>query len=65
MSKIVDMKKAKKKVENKKIIMDIILFAIIIYVTYAIYLIIKTSTDTIKVENRNFNSRRKCYRIYN
>lgn len=48
MGKIIDFKKAKK--NKKEFLMNIIFSATIIYVIYAIYLIFKTPTETITVE---------------
>lgn len=51
MSKLIYLNEFRKKVEKKKLIMDIVFTIIIIYVCYAVYLIIKTPKDTITVEN--------------
>ena len=51
MSKVIDLKEEVKKKNRKKLIMKIIIAAVIMYVIYAIYLIARTSTDTINVES--------------
>lgn len=51
MSKLIYLNEFRKKIEKKKLIMDIVFTIIIIYVCYAVYLIIKTPKDTITVEN--------------
>ncbi len=50
MGKLIDFNSIRKKVGKKKFITDIIFFITIIYIIYAIYLTIKTPTDTIKVD---------------
>ncbi len=51
MSKLIYLNDFRKRIEKKKLIMDIIFTVVIIYVFYAIYLIIKTPKDIITVEN--------------
>ena len=51
MSKLIYLNEFRKKFEKKKLIMDIVFTIIIIYVFYAVYLIIKTPKDTITLEN--------------
>ena len=50
MSKVIDLNQKEKRAKKKKIIMDIVLGATILYVIYAIYLIIKTPNDIVTVE---------------
>ena len=50
MSKIIDLEEKRKKIVKKKIILYIILGIISIYIVSAIYLIIKTPTDTVTIE---------------
>lgn len=51
MSKLIYLNEFRKKIEKKKLIMDIIFIVVIVYVCYALYLIIKTPKDMITVEN--------------
>ena len=51
MEKLVDLNETRKKTEKKKVIMNIIFIIITLYIVYAIYLIIKTPSDTFTVEN--------------
>ena len=51
MSKLIYLNEFRKKIEKKKLITDIVITIIIIYVFYAVYLIIKTPKDTITLEN--------------
>ncbi len=51
MSKIIDLKKEKDKLEKKSIFIKLIFFVMIIYVIYAIYLIVRVPNDTIIVNN--------------
>ncbi|MCI9064182.1 MAG: hypothetical protein HFJ17_06235 [Clostridia bacterium] len=50
MSKVIDMKKKKSKIEKKKYFKYVIFGIIIIYVICAVYLIIKTPTDTVTID---------------
>ena len=50
MSKIINLEDEKKKRNNKKIIINIIFIIALIYIIYAVYLIIKTPTDTVTIE---------------
>lgn len=56
MGKLINLVEARKKIQKKKLIMDIIFVAVALYVIYAVYLIIRTPTDTVTVESRNANS---------
>lgn len=49
MGKLIDLNKVREKVQKKKIIMNIVLAAVALYILYAVYLIIKTPTDTVTV----------------
>lgn len=51
MGKLVNLKETRNKKEKKKIVMNAIFIIITLYIIYAIYLIIKTPSDTITVEN--------------
>ena len=51
MGKLVNLNETRKKIEKKKIIMNFIFIIITLYIIYAVYLIIKTPSDTITVEN--------------
>ena len=51
MEKLVDLNETRKKTEKKKVIMNIIFIIITLYIVYAVYLIIKTPSDTFTVEN--------------
>ena len=51
MGKLVNLNEKRKKIEKKKIIMNFIFIIITLYIIYAVYLIIKTPSDTITVEN--------------
>ena len=51
MSKIIDLEEKRKKLVKKKIIIYIMLGIISIYIISAIFLIIKTPTDTVTVDN--------------
>lgn len=51
MGKLVNLNETRKKFEKKKFIMNIIFIIVSLYIIYAVYLIIKTPTDTITVEN--------------
>ena len=51
MSKVIDLKEKKRKEARKKYIIYILLGAICIYIISAIYLIIKTPTDTVTIDN--------------
>ena len=51
MSKLIYLNEFRNKIEKKKLITDIVITIIIIYVFYAVYLIIKTPKDTITLEN--------------
>ena len=50
MGKLVNLNETRKKIEKKKFIMNIIFIIVTMYIIYAIYLIIKTPSDTITVE---------------
>ena len=50
MGKIVDLQEKRKKIEKKKILLYLVLIVITIYVISAIYLIIKTPTDTVTID---------------
>ena len=50
MGKIIDLNNAKSKTRKKKIITDIIFGAVTLYILYAVYLIVKTPTETTTVE---------------
>jgi len=51
LGKLVNLNETRKKIEKKKIIMNFIFIIITLYIIYAVYLIIKTPSDTITVEN--------------
>ena len=51
MGKLVNLNETRKKIEKKKIIMNFIFIIMTLYIIYAVYLIIKTPSDTITVEN--------------
>ncbi len=51
MGKLVNLNETRKRKEKKKIVMNAIFIIITLYIIYAIYLIIKTPSDTITVEN--------------
>ena len=51
MSKLINLDEVRKKQDKKKIITNIIFFIVLIYIIYAIYLILKTPTETITVES--------------
>ena len=51
MGKLVNLNERRKKIEKKKLLMNIIFGIVSLYIIYAIYLIIKTPTDTLTVEN--------------
>ena len=51
MSKLVDINNVRKKKEKNKIVMSIIFSITALYIVYAIYLTIKTPTDTVTVES--------------
>lgn len=51
MGKLVNLNETRKKIEKKKVIMNFIFIIITLYIIYAVYLIIKTPSDTITVEN--------------
>ncbi len=51
MGKIVNLKETRKKIVKKKLIMNILFITVSLYILYAIYLIIRTPTDTVTVEN--------------
>ena len=51
MGKLVNLKETRKKIVKKKLIMNIIFVIVSLYILYAVYLIIRTPTDTITVEN--------------
>ena len=51
MGKLVKMKDTRKKFVKKKIIMNTLFIIVSLYILYAVYLIIKTPTDTVTVEN--------------
>ena len=51
MGKLVNLKETRKKIVKKKLIMNIIFIVVSLYILYAVYLIIRTPTDTITVEN--------------
>ena len=51
MGKLVNLKETRKKLVKKKLIMNIIFIVVSLYILYAVYLIIRTPTDTITVEN--------------
>ena len=51
MEKLVNLNETRKKTEKKKVIMNIIFIIITLYIVYAVYLIIKTPSDTITIEN--------------
>ena len=51
MGKLVNLKETRKKIVKKKLIMNIIIVIVSLYILYAVYLIIRTPTDTITVEN--------------
>ena len=65
MGKLINLNKFRKKASKKKIIMDIVFVATIIYIIYAIYLIIKNPTDTVTVENGTLTTEETATRIYN
>ena len=56
MGKLVNLNETRKKIEKKKLIMNIIFIVVSLYIIYAVYLIIKTPTDTITVENGTLTS---------
>ena len=56
-------KKTKNKVNRKKIVMYIVLALVIMYLVYAVYLLVKQPTDKVTVENGIF--RRNRYRVHN
>lgn len=51
MSKIIDLNENKKKINKKKIFMNLLFIIAFIYIIYAIYLTIKKPTDTVTVES--------------
>ncbi|MBR0426693.1 MAG: hypothetical protein IJK18_00610 [Clostridia bacterium] len=51
MGKLVNLNETRKKIEKKKVIMNFIFIIITLYIIYAVYLIIKTPSDTITIEN--------------
>lgn len=51
MGKLVNLNERRKKIEKKKLLMNIIFGIVSLYIIYAVYLIIKTPTDTLTVEN--------------
>lgn len=51
MSKLIDLNLKRNKIQKKKLAMNILFAAVVIYIVYAVYLIIKTPTDTITVES--------------
>lgn len=51
MGKIVNLKETRKKIVKKKLIMNILFITVSLYILYAVYLIIRTPTDTVTVEN--------------
>lgn len=51
MSKIIDLNENKKKIDKKKIFMNLLFIIAFIYIIYAIYLTIKKPTDTVTVES--------------
>ena len=65
MGKLINLNIFRNKAHKKKIIMDIIFIATIIYILYAIYLIIKNPTDTVTVENGILTTEETATRIYN
>lgn len=50
MDKVIDLKEEKEKKKKKNIIMNVVFLIIIIYIIYAVYLIVKTPTDTITLK---------------
>ena len=56
MGKLVNLREKKKKIEKKKFIMNIIFIIVSLYIFYAVYLIIKTPSDTIIIENGTLTS---------
>ena len=58
MGNIISIDKLKNKGLQKKNIVYIIFIAILIYIFYSIYLLIKTPNETVVVEKRSINTRR-------
>ncbi len=56
MGKLVDLNETRGKTEKKNVIMNIVFIIITLYVVYAVYLIIKTPSDTITIENGTLTS---------
>lgn len=51
MSKVIDLNENKKKIAQKKLLMNILFVIAFIYIIYAVYLTIKKPTDTVTVES--------------